>query len=375
MFLAFALLMSAEPVIVVTARRETKAALEACLLRHCPVREDAMASIGHAQAEFAAGRYGEARKTLLSALGRNRNATAQDPRALSALWYALARVTLHNGDMQEYRKAALRSGTILAKATSVTPAERQMGELQIGDALAASNDPEGGVRHYRRIAATARANGDTELAELMDLRVIHVRTGLSSRPQARDEFERRSADATLTPRARMVASALAAQLGGKRDGALVDKLSDVPVQPADADPQLLWAPKDRLVEQREAIARARAAGDFTLLAMLQPRSSDMSRYQWADIGFWIRPDGQVEDVAMLRSGGREKWTQDVVAFVQGRRYAPFEAAPGAKGRYKIERVTLTFEHATPSNSLIRRRSGLPSYQFEELKLETVATAD
>ena len=143
--------VSVEPTIVVTAQRVTQTALEQCLARYCDVREDIVASIVHAQTLFAQGSYPAARKTLRSSLDRNQGATEQDPRALSALWHALARVTLHNGDIDEYRHAALRSATIIANATSVTPRERQMGEMQIGDALAATP-----TAPYDAIAAWAK---------------------------------------------------------------------------------------------------------------------------------------------------------------------------------------------------------------------------
>ena len=114
----------------------------------------------HAQTQFAKGAYPDARKTLLPSLHRNRNATDQDPRALSALWQALTRVTLHNGDMEEYRRAALRSGSILAKSQNVTLAERVRGNVQLADALTLTGDTQGAVRRYRSVGKKARARGD-----------------------------------------------------------------------------------------------------------------------------------------------------------------------------------------------------------------------
>jgi len=362
-------LAASEPTIVVTARRQTEAALAECLARGCGVREDAVASILHAQVQFAEGNYPAARKTLRSSLDRISGAVGQDPRAVSALWHALARVTLHNGDMQEYRKAALRSATILAEASSVTPQERQMGQVQIGDALAAGGDVEGAVRRYRSVGKLAGEQGDMELAQLMSLRAIYARSGIYGRSSVRSALERELQNTSLTPRARTVATGLIARLQDKDTSLSVAALDQVPVQAADAPNLLLWAPKDKLTQQQEDIARAAANNDFTLLNILSPRSSEAKIYHWADIGFWIRPDGRVEDAQMVRGKADQSWAKEVVKLVQGRRYAPFETELGTQGRYKIERVTLTYEHMTPRGSLIRRRSGLPSYQFEELKTE------
>lgn len=368
--IAFLLLAGSEPTktIVVEAPR-TRQALADCLGRKCSVREDAVASIRHAQAQFALGEYVDARKTLLASLGRNRGAERVDPRAMSALWHALARVTLHNGDMQEYRRAALRSGSILRRAETVTPSERIRGEVQVADALGMTGDAEGAVRRYRKVGQTAQANGDVELAQLMRLRATVARAGLDGRPQARRALERAAADPELTPRARTAALALAAQLQDGRAEKVEGLLDQVPLQSSDAAPMLLWAPIDTLSEQRQAIARAAANNDFTLFSMLQPRSGETKAYSWADIGFWIRPDGRVDDAEVLRGSRTQGWTKEAVRVVAGRRYAPFRAEPGSEGRYKVERVTLTYDHQTPTGSIIRRRSGLPVYRFEELRIE------
>lgn len=364
------LLAGAEPnkTIVVEAPR-TAQALADCLARKCGVREDAVASIRHAQAQFALGAYVDARKTLLATLARHRGAEKADPRALSALWHALARVTLHNGDREEYRRAALRSGSILARADTVTPSERIRGEVQVADALSMTGDADGAVRRYRKVGDRARASGDRELAQLMALRATVARAGLDGRPAARRALERAAADPTLTPRARTAALSLAAQLQEGRAAKVDGLLDQVPVQTADAVPMLLWAPRDLLSEQKDVIARAVANNDFTLLNMLQPRSGEARPYSWADIGFRIRPDGRVDQVEVLRGSRNQGWTKDVVRVVAGRRYAPFQAEPGAEGRYKVERVTLTYDHQVPAGSLIRRRSGLPTFRFEDLRVE------
>lgn len=362
---------AAEPPIVVTAPR-TKEALADCVKGQCDLREDAIASIRHAQAQFANGQYPNARKTLLASLARNRHRQAGDPRAISALWYALARVTLHNGDMQEYRKAALRSGSILARAESVTPSERVRGETQIADALSMTGDSEGAVRRYRRIGEAARERGDIELAELMELRSIFAQSTFDGRPAARRKLERAATDPALTPLARTAARGLAAQLQEGTNARALKLLDEVPAQAADAPLLLLLSPPTRMAQQRQAINRALANNDSTLFAMLQPRSSEARLYSWADIGFWVRPDGKVEGAEVLRGSRNRDWADDVVRTVLGRRYAPFEAPPGSEGRYKIERVTLTYDHQVPAGSLIRRRSGLPTYRFEELKIENPA---
>jgi hypothetical protein len=177
----------------------------------------------------------------------------------------------------------------------------------------------------------------------------------------------------LTPRACIAARGLAAQLQDRPDGNVQALLDNVPVQSADSPLLLLRTPQSSLGKQRDAANRALANNHSVLFSILQPRSGEARPYSWADIGFWVRPDGSVAEAEVLRGSRNRGWTRDVVKAVQGRRYAPFAAEAASEGRCKIERVTLTYEHQTPPGSLIRRRSGLPSYHFEELRIENGST--
>src|ERR1700710_1139442 len=60
--------------IVVTGVRlqDSEKALKDCLARHCPPTEDIAATLAHAENEFVAGDYHDARKTLQSSVGRNK---------------------------------------------------------------------------------------------------------------------------------------------------------------------------------------------------------------------------------------------------------------------------------------------------------------
>lgn len=359
------------PTIVVVAKR-TEKELADCLARKCGVRDDAIASIHHAQAQFANGEYPDARKTLLASINRNRK--AEDSRAMSALWHALARVTLHNGDREEHFRASLKAGSILARAQSVTPAERVRGEIQVADAWAATGESDNAARRYGEIEAAARARGEAELADMMKVRAIAVRSSFDGRPFARLALERLARDGNLSASARASALAIAASFQERETPKVAKLLDAIPTQSANGPTVLIYSPRDDFSKQRETVARAVANNDFTLLNLLQPRGGDLSSYKWADIGYWVRPDGRVEGAELLRGSRNLDWAKAALKQVSGRRYAPFEAPPGAEGRYRIERVTLTYDHGTPAGSMIRRRAGLPSFRYEELKIEDPQTA-
>lgn len=363
----FAMVASGDQPIIVTAERKTQEALAECLARQCSVREDAIASIKHAQAQFAAGDYPDARITLRAALRRNGDAIDKDPRAVSALWYALGRVTLHNGDMDEFRKSAMRAGAILDQSTIVTPHERVLGGTQIADALLMSGDVHGAVRRYRSMAENARERGEKKYAELLEIRALNAQSLLAGRGSTKRAVTRMLNEEQLSNAAQLTALSLAANLQDrKRPPDQI--LAKIPVQATNAPVQLIWSPRTPL---RELVDRD--GGNIGLMTGLSPQSSDLGHYSWADIGFWIRPDGRVESVEILRESGRNSWSGGIANLVQSRRYAPFQAEAGDPGHYKIERVSLTREMLTPIGSLIRRRAGKPSFRWEDMKIEQSGT--
>ena len=85
--------------ITVTGRRiaDYRAALAACLARHCPVNEDVDATLALAEVEFEAGQYADARRDVAASLGRNRRQGAAFPEPVADLYRARARVARHLG--------------------------------------------------------------------------------------------------------------------------------------------------------------------------------------------------------------------------------------------------------------------------------------
>lgn len=360
-----------EPPIIVTGSVRTEKVLADCLARKCPVREDAVASIKHAQSQFADGAYRDARLTLMASIQRNRGAEAQDPRAVSALWHALGRVTLHDGDVTASRRATMRAGSILARAKSLTDSERQQGAIQVADMMAVSGDATGAIRRYLAMSDRARAEGNRELANMLMLRALNVQSA-GGGSDADAKLSRIANDPSVSSRVRMMAWSIIAKRKGAAPSDMDALLKTVPGAEPDEEPRLLWSPSDPLEQQARNVAREAELGNTAILNLVQPRGADLRGKSWVDIGFWIRPDGTVAEPEVLRASGRVPWAAQVVEQFKLRRYAPIQKASAPEGLYKIERVTLTFDYATPIGSLIRRRSGLPSYRTENLRIEKPA---
>ncbi|NJS13500.1 MAG: hypothetical protein HC788_01485 [Sphingopyxis sp.] len=84
--------------------------------------------------------------------------------------------------------------------------------------------------------------------------------------------------------------------------------------------------------------------------------------QWADVGFWVNPDGRVSDVEILRGKGSKGWLKPVFEHLSGRIYAPLkkEGNDGVPGFYMVERYTLTARFVNDTTgSRIRRREATP----------------
>jgi hypothetical protein len=147
---------------------------------------------------------------------------------------------------------------------------------------------------------------------------------------------------------------------------------------ATTQPVLVWAPdypRTALDLARDARARGLSGqifdartNDFSPLPNgLGPRSSDLDPIRWADVGFWIRPDGRTADVEVLRGSRDKGWTAPYLAQVAGRRYTPVTgAAADDPGVYRLERFTVRANYAVPNGSLIRRRAGAGKLEILDL---------
>jgi hypothetical protein len=72
-------------------------------------------------------------------------------------------------------------------------------------------------------------------------------------------------------------------------------------------------------------------------------SDGASAAQWVDIGFWIRPDGSVADVDMMRESPdlERDWVAEVSRTIATRRYAPLATVRDGPGLFRVERYTRT----------------------------------
>jgi hypothetical protein len=178
---------------------------------------------------------------------------------------------------------------------------------------------------------------------------------------ARQALEKLAADRSASGRVgRMAAQVLLARLdraAGKLDSsnALVDEMRTLHTK----QPILLFAPKLNLSPRLAEGDDAEGDGGSTTRLMATDNFDD----RWADIGFWVTPDGKVRDAEILRSRGRPDWTKQLLQSIGGRVYAPLDDPDGS---YRVERYSYTARYMDVTGSRMRQRS--PNERIEYVDL-------
>src|SRR5687768_3612774 len=93
-------------IVVIGQRIDDAAAdLKACLARRCKPNEDIDATLRLAETQLLAGKYRDARTTLLASLGRNDDWAKAYPVPVSDLYRANGKVAAHLGFDQDYYRS------------------------------------------------------------------------------------------------------------------------------------------------------------------------------------------------------------------------------------------------------------------------------
>lgn len=360
--------------IVVTGQRlpDYRAALAACLARHCPVNEDVDASLALAEALFVEGDYGEARRTVRASLSRNRGYAARYPEPVSDLYRAETRVAEHMGLDREAQLAVYQILRALRTGIPQEDYRHFTARLEIVQYLANSGQAEGAQQELRRLMEVARASGRQDVADLAQLRLLYfdylqARSGPTK--QRLLEMAR-----WTDPQRRLLSYGARVLLiriySAEHDYRRADALIAEMARNGDSSRQLLYTPRYQLTQQMDPEATNRrmqlveSVGDHSLLIdNLSERLTDTFEDKWIDVGFWVQPEGQVEDLQVLRHGrAGEDWADPLLVSIRGRRYSASE-----RPTYRLERYTYTSTlHTTGTGTHIPDRS--PRARIEYLDL-------
>lgn len=360
-------------VIVVTAKslKQTGEALADCIARDCPPEEDIRLSLEHAENLFVAGEYRDSGSTLRSSLGRNKRYGDDLPVPVSGLQRAYARVSENLGEAKDFQLATLDMRDTLKGGLGKEDPRTLVAEISVGDSRAKLGQPDDAERIYKKIEKRAIKLGQPRVAMFARMRLALLsqsRYDAEKREFWREEMMERLHDIRDNPlpggeEFKLVAEVMLAKLDRKAGNAdsteaLVKRFAE---NGGVNRPVLLFT--EPLRSDAELDREANRASNVTA------RLTTMNRFepQWVDIGFWINPEGRVEEIDILRSEGNTDWAKRIASNISKRIYAPLKQDGSTPGFYMIERYTLTARFAD-STTGTRLRKREPIERIERIDL-------
>jgi hypothetical protein len=335
--------------IVITAQRPeaSAAALAACLARHCSPKEDIAASLTHAEDQFVAGDYKGSRTTLLAARHRNSKYAAELPVEVSDLHRANARLASVSGLIDPARIGSIDAVDALKKGLSGDDVRVFAQRLEVGDAMAKEGRLDGALLHYRWVATKARRAHLPAVEGMALFRSAVLLSAVASvapraRPDAQRAIERieNNPDPAFAPYRNGV-RLMRVRLANAKDKDIALQKAIAQMEPEDSDqPTLAYAPA---IDMQDAVYGA-AVGDDTP--------------QWADVSFWIAPDGTVKDIDTVRQSDHlnGQWLEVATRALRQRRYLPLKGAADAPGVMRVERYLFVSDKQSPTGSRMTFRA-------------------
>jgi hypothetical protein len=341
-------------VVTATPLSQTGDELAACIARNCPAREDIAASLRHAENQFIAGQYDEARSTLNASIRRNRDERLNLPTEVAGLYRATSRVSAHLGDGRAYELGVINMRSVLRDGLPADDERQLHAEIEVADAQRALGQTNYARDRYREVADRAQFLGFHRTAAYAQLRMVSLDlpTRLSD-PALQNSRRARDAERLLD---RIIAQGdrvgtdvafLALTLRARADrnagnmSATNELVTQFAEQTGSARPLLISGDPVRL-HDADLDSRARDPWGSSESQLSRLQMSDISD-RWIDVGFWIEPDGRVREVELLRSEGDPYWARFVERSILSRVYTPTStsAERNSPGTYIVERYSLT----------------------------------
>lgn len=353
------------PPIVVTARslNDSEKRLKDCLARQCPPNEDIHASLSHAENLFIAGDYRNARNVIGKSIKRNHNNAKHYPVDVADLYSGGAAIQQHSGEPSGYMRMTIASRDALKAGLPANDPRIFLSQLAVGDMRAQLGSYDAAGRYYREVwreAEKLSLKNVVARARLRDafLSSLQGETGSAYAPyyraEARRKFQSILADYDTDHSSMALVARLAlARLDDKEGSseaikAIIARYGQV--GKSSDRPTLLFAPS--VIDAKGNARRARAEMSGSVPVNAGTMNLDDV---WADIGFWVRPDGTTNDIEILRNRGSKEWLKPVMTAIQGRRYSRTNADPADPGFFMLERYTLAAPRDPLTGSRIRTR--------------------
>ncbi len=355
------------PTVVITGQvGDARRAFEECRARQCPPLEDMATSLRYAEALFVAGDYQDARGILRGATGRNGKHASDHPREVGALYRAASRIAAHLGEGQEYERRAHGMVRALKAGLPDDSPEVLLAQVEVARTQTSLGNYPAAMALLSTAHSAAERSDQRAVQGIVAVRLAALKHLTGGRGDARRLLAPILAwnDPALA-QVQLAARILIARFDraeGKPDNvdSLVAALRAQPGQP----PMLLKQDAFR-IDWYDPRGARQAVGEAGTVRAEHWNEPDVHK-RWADVGFWIRADGSVEDVEILRSSRADpEWTGPVLTQFRSRVYAPSND-PAAQGWYRVERVSITalWDKVTGTH----RRVRAPRFRVESLDM-------
>lgn len=355
-----------DEIVVVGAKlADLKADMARCEAGGCTVREDVIATVRYAEAEFREGNYDDARTALGRAVSRTKKKADSDPFAVAELHTARATVAWHYGDQREALRATGATTRLLDRHAPQS-SNALMARMRLIQAQYQLDAPSVNIRELENLSERATEAKLPLIAMRADLGRAAMLYRARQRVQAMTLLDAiQASEVPQAGRLKLAAEVLAMRLAAS-DGdmaaveALIARLTE---DQKKLGPTLIWSPPT---------PTPYGPGNMPPIERDSPLVEPQPGYLplfWVDVGFAIGADGRVESAEILRGSELKGWAKPLVKAIAQRRYSPAAEPDDLAGRYRVERYTLTADFGTPKGSLIRRRGGFK--RFEQMDL-TVA---
>lgn len=361
---------------------ESERRLRACIARGCPPSEEIDATLAHAEAQFVAGDYRDARATVRSGVARNRRFARIAPEPVADLYRADARIAAHLGFTEKARQGMMASEGVLRDAFGDADARSIAGRIATADAWLSQRRFQAALQAYIAAERLAKRSGNARLEGLALLRRASLDAQLSiarsgdGRPDSLERLlARREPELAMFVDAARVLDARIQLRQGNTDA--METIIAAARQDGTTEPTLLYMPTIVLSATGDRIVDRLSGRPAAPLPSARPALLKVAvENNWADFGFWVGPDGRVREAELLRAGPKlsDDWPKLVIASMAGRRYAPTGEPADSPGIYRVERYSMTSDYSTVGGGRIPTRSAQRKLVRLDLTLPPKTTA-
>src|SRR5436190_11853966 len=169
-----------ETIVVIGQRiRDASAGLKACLARGCKPDEDIDATLILAETQLLAGKYRDARTTLLASLGRNKDWAKAYPIPVSDLYRANGKVAAHLGLDKDYYASTFGIYRTLKYGLPSNDYRKYTSMMEVAEMMYRTRGHVRARYYYDWVAREARRGGREDIAAIAELRsaIRHLPSG------------------------------------------------------------------------------------------------------------------------------------------------------------------------------------------------------